>query len=97
MRVLEGEPVERVRNLLNSIFDQASSASFDWSDPDRWIDERLTGELGTLARKVWEGRQSGESALSLRSLELHQPIAAVGIARRYLPDGRAWPAISLRR
>src|SRR6266849_8975249 len=58
VRVLDGEPVKRVRDLMNTIFDQAGSAappSLDWSDPERWIDERLTGDLQTLARKVWEG------------------------------------------
>jgi restriction system protein len=57
VRVLDGEPVKRVRDLMNTIFDQAGSAPspLDWSDPERWIDERLTGDLKTLARKVWEG------------------------------------------
>src|ERR1700674_225292 len=57
VRVLDGEPVKRVRDLMNTIFDQAASAppALDWSDPERWIDERLTGDLRTLARKVWEG------------------------------------------
>jgi restriction system protein len=57
LRVLDGEPVKRVRDLMNTIFDQAGSApsSLDWSDPERWIDERLTGDLRALARKVWEG------------------------------------------
>jgi hypothetical protein len=41
-----------VRNLMNSIFDQAGCASVDWSEPDRWIDACLGGDLGALARKV---------------------------------------------
>jgi restriction system protein len=55
VRVLDGEPIKRVRHLMHSIFDQAGSASCDWSEPERWIDERLSGELSALARKVWEG------------------------------------------
>ena len=55
VRILDGEPVQQVRHLMNTLFDHAGSAEpcHDWSDPDRWIDERLTGELRTLARKVW--------------------------------------------
>ncbi len=57
VRVLDGEPVRRVRELMNAIFDQAGAASpcVDWSDPERWINERLTGELKKLAHKVWVG------------------------------------------
>jgi restriction system protein len=57
VRLLDGEPVKRVRNLMNTIFDQdgAGTPALDWSDPERWIEERLTGELRILARKVWLG------------------------------------------
>ena len=57
IRVLDGEPVKRARDLMNAIFEQAGSPQtpVDWSDPHTWIDERLAGELRTLARKVWEG------------------------------------------
>ena len=55
LRLLDGELIQRVRNLMNSIFDQAGCASVDWSEPDRWIDACLGGDLGALARKVWEG------------------------------------------
>src|SRR5262249_29700910 len=55
VRILDGEQVQHVRELMNTLFDHAGSAepSHDWSDPDCWIDERLTGELRTLACKVW--------------------------------------------
>ena len=55
VRILDGEQVQHVRELMNTLFDHASSAepSHDWSDPDRWIDERLTGELRALACKLW--------------------------------------------
>ncbi len=57
VRLLEGVPAKRVRDMMNAMFEQAGSAHsrVDWSDPDRWIDQRLSGELRTLARKVWEG------------------------------------------
>ena len=55
VRILDGEPVQQVRDLMNTLFHHAGAAEpcHDWSDPDRWIDERLIGELRTLASKVW--------------------------------------------
>jgi restriction system protein len=55
VRVLDGAPMRRVPELMNAIFEQAGSApaTEDWSDPDRWIGERLSGELAALARKIW--------------------------------------------
>ena len=57
VRVLDGAPAQRVRELMNTIFEQAGSphSPLDWSDPDRWINERLAGELQTLARRIWDG------------------------------------------
>ena len=55
VRILDGEQVQHLRELMNTLFDHAGTAdpSHDWSDPDRWIEERLTGELRALACKVW--------------------------------------------
>jgi len=47
LRMLDGEPIEHVRKLVNSIFDQGSSSPFDWPAPGRGINE----QLNTLARK----------------------------------------------
>jgi restriction system protein len=46
--LLDGEPVKRVREMMKAIYEQAGTV--DWSEPDIWIDERLTGDLRTLAR-----------------------------------------------
>jgi len=54
LRALEGEPAKRTRELMNTIFELAGSKQIDWSDPDRWIEVELTGELQRLARKVWQ-------------------------------------------
>jgi restriction system protein len=50
--LLDGEPVKRVREMMKAIYEQAGTpqSPFDWSEPDIWIDERLTGDLRTLAR-----------------------------------------------
>jgi hypothetical protein len=55
IRVLDGVPAKRVRALMNAIFEQAGPTpdAADWSDPDHWIEKRLTGDLQLLARKVW--------------------------------------------
>jgi restriction system protein len=56
IRVLDGAPTKHVRELMHAIFEQAgpTPGTVDWSDPDRWIDERLTGDLRMLARKIWD-------------------------------------------
>jgi restriction system protein len=56
IRVLDGVPVRRVRELMNAIFELGRAPQVpDWSDPDRWIGERLSGELRQLAQKIWDG------------------------------------------
>jgi restriction system protein len=56
VRALGGEPVKRVRALMNAILEQAAAMppSFDWSRPEQWIDRRLDGELRALAHKLWQ-------------------------------------------
>jgi restriction system protein len=63
IRLMDGEPAQRVRDMLNAIFEQTGTPQnpVDWSDPDTWIGERLSGELQALARKIWEG--SGKSPI----------------------------------
>jgi restriction system protein len=86
VRVLDGVPAKRLRDLMNAIFEQAGSwpRSIDWSDPDRWIDERLVGDLRKLARKVWE--QSGKTLnprylyghyAFINRLKLLQPVGGI--------------------
>lgn len=57
LHAFDGEPVKRVRDTMNAIYEQAGTpqSPVDWSDPDTWIDERLTGELRAFAHKVWTG------------------------------------------
>ena len=78
--MLDGELIQRVRNLMNSIFDQAGCASVDWSEPDRWIDARLGGELGALARKVWEG-----SGKAINPRYLYDPFTFISRLRLWNP------------
>lgn len=57
IHALDGEPVRRVRDMMNTTYEQRGTPQtpVDWSDPDIWINARLSGELRTLAHKVWEG------------------------------------------
>ena len=43
--------------MIKAVWDQTGTPQnpVNWSDPDTWINERLTGDLQTLARKIWEG------------------------------------------
>ncbi|WP_288191706.1 restriction endonuclease [uncultured Phyllobacterium sp.] len=61
IRLLNGEPVQRVRDMISAIASQMGTPQnpADWSDPNTWIAQRLSGELQTLAKKIWE--DSGEA------------------------------------
>ena len=78
VRVLDGEPVQRVRELMNTIFQQAAGGppSLDWSDPECWIDARLSDELQALARRIWEG-----SDKTLNPRHLYAQISFIGRLR----------------
>ncbi len=56
VKALDGEPVKRVRDMISAVWDQTGTpqSPVDWSEPDKWIPERLSGELQVFARKIWE-------------------------------------------
>ena len=57
VRMLDGESAKRVRDMMNAIFELANTQpdSIEWANPDHWINERLSGDVRRLARKIWEG------------------------------------------
>lgn len=57
IRMFDGESLRLVRDTMNAIYNQAGTpqSPVDWSDPDKWIAERLAFELYGFAKKVWEG------------------------------------------
>lgn len=61
MKVLEGKPVSPFNNMLSAIMDLTGTPQdpVDWSDPDKWIHERLKGEDAFLAKTIWE--ESGKT------------------------------------
>ena len=54
--ILDGVSKARVADMMSSIWEQRGTPQnpTDWSDPDAWITERLTGESFLLARQIWE-------------------------------------------
>ena len=61
MKAFNGEPVKQVRDTFTAIWEQAGTPQnpVNWSDPDTWIDERLSGALRSTARKIW--KESGKT------------------------------------
>ena len=55
LSILTGVRKSSVTSMINSIRDQTGTPQnpVDWSDPDTWIEERLTGEDAELARRIW--------------------------------------------
>ena len=105
VRMLDGESAKRVRDMMNAIFELANTQpdSIDWANPDHWINERLSGDVRRLARKIWEG--SGKT-LNPRYLYGHYKIinrlkllelVDSGLCPTILRNGRARPTISCRR
>ena len=54
--IWEGVTQSNVRGMINAIHEQTGTPQnpVDWSDPDTWIPERLTGEERELAQRIWE-------------------------------------------
>ena len=55
LRIVAGVPKSTVTAMTQSIWRQTGTPQnpVDWSDPDTWIDERLSGDEAALARRVW--------------------------------------------
>jgi len=55
MKAVSGYSVKSVRNMINAIREQTGTPQkpVDWSEPDLWISERLTGEDAEIARRIW--------------------------------------------
>jgi len=55
--VLEGVSKDNVRELIKEILEHTGTPQdpVDWSDPDTWIGERLSGQHRALAQRLWEG------------------------------------------
>jgi restriction system protein len=56
LTILDGVSKARVADMMSAMWDQRGTPQnpTDWSDPDAWITERLTGESAILASRIWE-------------------------------------------
>ncbi|NYT10424.1 MAG: restriction endonuclease [Methanosarcinales archaeon] len=56
LTILDGVAKSKVADMLSAMWDQRGTPQnpTDWSDPDVWITERLSGDSITLARCIWE-------------------------------------------
>jgi len=54
--IWDGVQKEDVRELIKEIWEHTGTPQdpVDWSDPDRWIGQRLTTEHQQMARRIWE-------------------------------------------
>ncbi|HVZ41085.1 MAG TPA: restriction endonuclease [Candidatus Kapabacteria bacterium] len=55
LTLLDGVPKAALTNLIGAIADRTGTPQnpVDWSDPDSWIGERLSGADAELARTIW--------------------------------------------
>lgn len=56
MKAVSGYSLKSVRNMINAIFEQTGTPQkpVDWSEPDLWINERLSGENAQIALRIWQ-------------------------------------------
>ncbi len=55
LKIINGQPEEDFRLMRNSIMELVGTPQkpVDWTDPDSWIPERLSGSAKDLALKLW--------------------------------------------
>ena len=56
MPILEGQKKSDVTHLIQAIWEQTGTPQkpVDWTEPDKWIEERLHDSHAKLARRIWE-------------------------------------------
>ncbi|MBQ0345741.1 restriction endonuclease [Citrobacter freundii] len=56
MKAVSGYSLKAVRDMITAIHEQTGTPQqpVDWSEPDLWISERLSGEDAEIARRIWD-------------------------------------------
>lgn len=56
LTTVQGVPKMTVRSMINAIHEQTGTPQnpVDWSDPNSWITERLSGQEAELAQRIWQ-------------------------------------------
>jgi restriction system protein len=81
--ILQGVPRATVTDMLGAILDQTGTPQnpVDWSDPDTWIAERLTGSQAELAQRIWEA-----SGRTVNPRYIHGAILFIDGYKLLVPD-----------
>lgn len=55
IRILNGKPVQDFKNMWNTVWGLRGTPqnTVDWTDPDKWIEERLKGKDRDMANLIW--------------------------------------------
>ncbi|MBZ0099764.1 MAG: restriction endonuclease, partial [Taibaiella sp.] len=55
LRILEGESVEQFKHMWDTVWNLRGTPqkNVDWTEPDEWIYQRLTGDDKVIAEKIW--------------------------------------------
>jgi restriction system protein len=59
LQVLQGLPAACLRSMCTSLLQWRGTPkhTMSWANPDKWIDDRLSGDERVIARKIWIGSQ----------------------------------------
>ncbi|MFT4070941.1 MAG: restriction endonuclease [Dysgonamonadaceae bacterium] len=57
LKLIEGMPVVDFKNMWNTVWGLRGTPQnmVDWTNPDEWIDKRLSGKDKEVATKIWQG------------------------------------------
>lgn len=55
IRILDGKSVQDFKNMWNTVWGLRGTPqnTVDWTEPDKWIDQRLTGKDREIANLIW--------------------------------------------
>jgi restriction system protein len=83
LKIWDGTPKASVREMINAIWEQTGTPKnpVDWSAPDEWIGDRLSGEAKTVAHRIWQ--ESGKTVNPRHTYGSYLFISSYGLL---LPD-----------
>jgi len=85
LKVYPGLPPDTIRRFINTIRELTGTpqATLDWSVPEKWIAERLDGDMAELARRFWV-----ESEHRVNPRYIHGPDFLIRCYDLAEPDGQ---------
>jgi restriction system protein len=69
IRIIDGLPEGALRSMMSAIREQRGTPKHqvDWTEPSKWIQERLSGEDADLAHKLWTESDGGLNPKYIRT------------------------------